>query len=196
MSLETTTAETLIRLNVVHTTEFLMANVHHIGTLSTTLNPATALDAQAAYVHDMGQRLLDTATENVEALVGAGKAIMAQVFVKGLSAGNFAFKQACQTDREQMQLRAHGPIIDGLRLTPGFLDKETGKIYSSCFADGRPAPVHLLDAIPEELVAVRDETGRPRKLASSVISGYISGTQFYTREEAAQLAINHKKTDH
>ncbi|MGH8615627.1 MAG: hypothetical protein ACREYF_27315, partial [Gammaproteobacteria bacterium] len=36
-----------------------------------------------------------------------------------------------------------------------FRDAETGIIYGSCYADGRPAPVHLLDGLPVSLVLAR-----------------------------------------
>ena len=113
---------------------------------------------------------------------------MTQVLVNGLSAGNKESRLACRPGGERTDFRAHGPIVAGLSLVPGFLDTDTGKIYRSCFADGRPAPVHLLDAIPAELVAAHDASGKARSLVPSVISGYISGARFYTREEAAQLA--------
>ena len=41
-----------------------------------------------------------------------------------------------------------------------FRDAETGIIYGSCYADGRPAAVHLLDGLPESLVLARAVDGR------------------------------------
>lgn len=43
---------------------------------------------------------------------------------------------------------------------PAFLETETGVVYASCYADGRRAPFHLLDGLPNELVLERDPTGR------------------------------------
>ena len=34
--------------------------------------------------------------------------------------------------------------------TPGFLDRETGAVYCSCWADGTPAPFHALDGLPDD----------------------------------------------
>ena len=39
---------------------------------------------------------------------------------------------------------------------PAFYDLETGRAELSRFADGRPAPMHLLEGMPAEWVARRD----------------------------------------
>lgn len=38
---------------------------------------------------------------------------------------------------------------------PAFLDTATGQTYRSCFANGRKAPVHVLDGLPDEIVVAR-----------------------------------------
>ena len=43
----------------------------------------------------------------------------------------------------------------GYGFRAAFRDAETGIIYGSCYADGRPAPVHLLDGLPVSLVLAR-----------------------------------------
>jgi len=68
---------------------------------------------------------------------------------------------------------------------PAFLDTETHQIYQACFADGRPAPMHLLEGLPPAVVAARDATGRITALKSSVLAGFVRKEQFYTREQAA-----------
>jgi len=70
---------------------------------------------------------------------------------------------------------------------PAFQDVQTGVVYPSCYADGRPAPFHLLDGLPCELVVTRDSAGRSAALKASVISGFVRHGCFYTREEAATL---------
>ena len=42
-----------------------------------------------------------------------------------------------------------------LGFTPAFLDFATQTIYPSCFADGRAAPFHLLDGLPDAVVVRR-----------------------------------------
>lgn len=68
---------------------------------------------------------------------------------------------------------------------PGFLDRDTGRIFPSRFRDGRPATFHLLDGLPDELT-IRDASGRVRAARPSVMSGFILGGRFYSREEAAR----------
>jgi hypothetical protein len=43
-----------------------------------------------------------------------------------------------------------------LGLRPAFKDAETGMVYASCFRDGRPAPFHLLDGLPDEVILARN----------------------------------------
>jgi hypothetical protein len=69
---------------------------------------------------------------------------------------------------------------------PAFMDLETAAVYPARFADGRPAPFHLLDGLPEHLVLARDAAGRVAELRPSVISGFEQQGRFYTRDEAAQ----------
>lgn len=69
---------------------------------------------------------------------------------------------------------------------PGFLDTETNTIYPSRFSDGTPAPLHLLDGLPNHLVAARDANGRVARLKHSIVSGFVRCGAFYTRAEAAR----------
>lgn len=73
----------------------------------------------------------------------------------------------------------------GAGFAPAFLDTETRRVYGSCFADGRPAPFHLLDGLPAELVVARNACGRVAQIKCSVVSGFLRGGRFYTRDEAA-----------
>lgn len=69
---------------------------------------------------------------------------------------------------------------------PAFLDWDTGRIFLSCFADGRPAPFHLLDGLPPEVTEL-DASGRVRAAKSSLRSGFVLGDRFFSREEAASF---------
>lgn len=75
-----------------------------------------------------------------------------------------------------------------LGFRPAFMDEETGIVYRSCFSDGQPAPFHLLDGLPEEVVLTRTLAGRVARVKSSVVSGFVLEHQFYTREQAAACA--------
>jgi hypothetical protein len=76
----------------------------------------------------------------------------------------------------------------GLGFVPAFCDGATGQVYRSCFANGAPAPIHLLDGLPDELVLVRNAQGRAVALHPGVIAGFIRDQDFYTREQAARFA--------
>ena len=77
----------------------------------------------------------------------------------------------------------------GSGFKPAFLDTETGIVHPSRFADGRPAPLHLLDGLPDGVVLARAPNGRALKVKASVVSGFSRDGLFYTREQAA-LAVH------
>ncbi len=68
---------------------------------------------------------------------------------------------------------------------PAFRNIETGYVYPSRFADGRPAPVHVIDGLPDELVATRSVTGRITSVKESVQCGFVFDGCFFDRNEAA-----------
>lgn len=76
--------------------------------------------------------------------------------------------------------RAHGFL-------PAFLDRASGRIYRACFANGSPAPMHLLDGLPDELVEARNAQGRVVAVSASVEAGFLHEDCFYSRQQAAQL---------
>jgi hypothetical protein len=79
-----------------------------------------------------------------------------------------------------------------LGFRPAFLDFETQTIYPSRFADGRLAPFHLLDGLPDEVIADRLECGRVTSAKSTLISGFVRNGFFYTRAAAARAAAEWK----
>jgi hypothetical protein len=74
--------------------------------------------------------------------------------------------------------RAHGFV-------PAFCDTETGRTVIARYADGRPAPMHLLEGLPEGWVVSRDANGRAAAVKASVTAGFLRNGVFYTREEVA-----------
>jgi len=72
-----------------------------------------------------------------------------------------------------------------------FLDLATGRAYLSCFANGNPAPIHLLDGLPDELVRERSVDGRILAIKETVVAGFLRAEMFYTREQAAQWLAGH-----
>jgi len=90
---------------------------------------------------------------------------------------------------ENAQHAGTGGVSAGNRslgFRPAFLDWATMQIYPSCFADGRAAPCHILDGLPEEVVVERSASGRVRRVTSSIIAGFERGGFFYTRRAAAR----------
>jgi hypothetical protein len=75
-----------------------------------------------------------------------------------------------------------------LGFKPAFLDFQTQKIYPSRFADGRLAPFHLLDGLPDEVVVDRTTSGRVVTAKATLISGFVRNGFFYTRAAAARAA--------
>lgn len=73
----------------------------------------------------------------------------------------------------------------GRGFLPAFMDRTTRIVYLSRFANGAVAPLHLLDGLPEELVAERSAAGCVTAAKSCVIAGFIRDGLFYTREQAA-----------
>lgn len=76
----------------------------------------------------------------------------------------------------------------GLGFRPAFYDFATQRIYPSRFADGRLAPFHLLDGLPDEVVADRASNGRVVCAKATLISGFVRDGFFYTRSAAARAA--------
>jgi hypothetical protein len=92
--------------------------------------------------------------------------------------------------RENHRFRDTGGISCNNRAAgfrSAFLDTATGCVYPSCFANGQPAPIHVLDGLPDELVLQRNAEGRITAVKHTLIAGFLAAGVFYTREQAAQL---------
>ncbi|QJR14313.1 hypothetical protein [Usitatibacter palustris] len=76
-----------------------------------------------------------------------------------------------------------------LRFRPAFLDCATMAVYVSRFADGRPAPFHVLDGLPDEVVIDRTLSGRVVSTKSTLIAGFERGGYFFTRTAAARAVV-------
>ncbi|WP_290651077.1 hypothetical protein [Aquisalimonas sp.] len=69
-----------------------------------------------------------------------------------------------------------------------FRDEASGVVALARDRDGLPAPMHLLDGLPEDWVLERSDTGKVVSVKASVVAGFVRRGRFYTREEAAQAA--------
>jgi hypothetical protein len=81
------------------------------------------------------------------------------------------------------------------RFQPAFRDMATGRTELARFANGRPAPIHLLDGLPDEWVVEHDQAGRVRAVIHSVVSGFVRDGTFYTREQAAAALHRRRRRD-
>ncbi|GGO85761.1 hypothetical protein GCM10011348_35060 [Marinobacterium nitratireducens] len=70
---------------------------------------------------------------------------------------------------------------------PAFLDTLSGRTYLSRFASGVPAPLHLLEGLPAELVVSGE--GQALRIRATVISGFVLDGRFYTRDQAVAYAL-------
>jgi hypothetical protein len=77
-----------------------------------------------------------------------------------------------------------------LGFVPAFRDDCDGRCEISRFADGRPAPVHLLEGLPAAWIGRRDPAGQALATRPGIVAGFLRGGRFYTREQAAQ-AVSH-----
>jgi hypothetical protein len=71
---------------------------------------------------------------------------------------------------------------------PAFYYIATQTIYPARFADGRAAPFHLLDGLPDEVVVDRAPSGRVVAAKATLLSGFERNGFFYTRSAAARAA--------
>ena len=97
----------------------------------------------------------------------------------------------CQSQLEQENASFAGTsgvseLACSKRFVPAFQDSETGRVEVSRFANGSEAPVHVLEGLPAEWATALDAEGRPSELKASIVSGFIRGDEFFTREQAAQ----------
>lgn len=74
----------------------------------------------------------------------------------------------------------------GAGFVPAYKNTATGEAIISRYADGRAAPVHLLEGLPMSWVAERDSNDHVIKAYKTVIAGFIYRNQFYTRDAAAE----------
>ena len=70
---------------------------------------------------------------------------------------------------------------------PAFYDPATNKVYLSRYVDGSPAPCHLLDGLPEEVILKRDTSGRVAMVKLTLVAGFLCNGVFYNREQANRV---------
>jgi len=71
------------------------------------------------------------------------------------------------------------------RFVPAFRDEETGRVEIARFADGKPAPAHLIVGLPLEWAVALTRDGTILAVKASITAGFVRDGEFYTREQAA-----------
>ena len=100
---------------------------------------------------------------------------------------NMLNEQALRRDNQKH--RGTGGVSQGnanLGFRPAFFDYATHAIYPSCFRDGRPAPFHLLEGLPDAAVAIRAPDGRVVAAKATLVAGFERNGFFFTRSAAAK----------
>ena len=77
---------------------------------------------------------------------------------------------------------------------PAFYDTETKQVEISRFHNGQPAPIHVIDGLPESWIVERNADSKAIAVKCSVIAGFIRDGLFYTRAQAAEAAENRGQT--
>ena len=75
----------------------------------------------------------------------------------------------------------------GSGFVPAFKNSDSGEVELSRFCDGRLAPFHMIDGLPDHWIAEWDHQGRAVEIKSTVISGFVRFGEFFTRQEAAEF---------
>lgn len=91
-----------------------------------------------------------------------------------------------QDDARYAGSGGHSEVNRDLGFRPAFFDCATCAIYLSRYRDGRIAPLHLLDGLPDDVVLVRSQCGRVIVAKSSLVAGFERNGFFYTRAAAAR----------
>ena len=80
-----------------------------------------------------------------------------------------------------------------LGFRPAYRNIRTGQTVMSRYANGEPAPVHVLDGLPDEWVVARDPEGSVSRVIATVVAGFVHNGSFYSREAAARLLKTEKQ---
>jgi hypothetical protein len=78
----------------------------------------------------------------------------------------------------------------GSGFLPAFKNSLSGYSVVSRFADGCPAPIHIIDGLPDEWLEGRDINGEAIGIRPHIISGFLRNGRFYTREEVSLAVLN------
>ena len=93
--------------------------------------------------------------------------------------------------QQNIEFANTGGVSSGNRdkgFVPAFCNTGSGRCVRSRFADGSPAPIHVLDGLPRHWIEERDSQGNATSVIANIIAGFLLGGRFYTREEAVDAS--------
>lgn len=99
-----------------------------------------------------------------------------------------------ELDRQNTKFKNTGGVSEENRgddFHPAFYDTLLERAELARFSDGTPAPMHILDGLPNDWVIERNSSGKVVAVKSSIIAGFIRNGVFYTREQASCLCSQH-----
>ena len=91
--------------------------------------------------------------------------------------------------KENLVYRGTGGVSAGNRqlgFIPAFCDTVTGEVELSRLPNGNPAPMHLLESLPEKWIVRRLDANQVAAIKRTVIAGFLRAGVFYTRAQAAR----------
>lgn len=77
------------------------------------------------------------------------------------------------------------------KFVPAFRNNADGRVERARFPNGKPAPMHLIAALPKEWAVRCDIDGNVLEIGEDIEAGFLRDGCFYTREEAAQETVKH-----
>lgn len=96
-------------------------------------------------------------------------------------------------EQENIEFQETGGVSrnnSAFSFVPAFQDIRDNRIEVSRFKDGRVAPFHTLDGLPDEWVVRRDPNGRVIEIRHTIVSGFVRLGRFFNRQEAADFVNN------
>lgn len=106
-----------------------------------------------------------------------------------------AFLDVAVLKRENRAYQGSAGVSEGCReacFRPAFRDQETGIVYLSRYPNGQVAVFHTLEGLPDEVIVARYTNGKVAYAKNTLISGFLKGGTFYTRQEAADQVDTRK----
>jgi len=77
-----------------------------------------------------------------------------------------------------------GPQSRSYGFNPAFLDEKTKTVYLARYPDGRIAPMHISNSLPDKLLAQKNVCGVVVSGTEEVTAGFTKDGLFYTRAQA------------